>query len=80
MAADHVCSATVLTLWTAGSRRPATGAGSGWAWGFDLGEAADLAGDGEEVVGGVERLGCGVEFVEHGAEDQCGLAHVFGRR
>jgi hypothetical protein len=72
-----VCSAAVLALWTAGSRGPGTGAGSGWAWGIDLGEAADLAGDGEEVVSGVERLGCGVEFVEHGA-DECGLAHVLG--
>jgi hypothetical protein len=67
----------VSAPWTARSWCPATGFGSGWSWGFDLGEAADLAGDVEEVVRGVERFCCGVEFVEHGA-DECGLAHILG--
>jgi hypothetical protein len=60
---------------TARPRAPATGFGSGRACGIDLGEAADLAGEGEEVMGGVERLVCGVELVEHRA-DECGLADV----
>jgi len=61
----------------AGPRGPATGFGSGRARGLDLGEAADLAGEGEEVMGGVQRLVCGVELVEHRA-DECGLADVLG--
>ena len=34
----------------------------------DFGEAADFAGDGEQVVGGVERLLGGVQLVEHRAD------------
>jgi hypothetical protein len=41
----------------------------------DVREAPDLAGDREQVVGGVERLFGGVELVEHGA-DQGRLADV----
>jgi hypothetical protein len=62
---------------TARPRGPATGFGSGRACSLDLGEAADLAGEGEEVMGGVERLICGVELVENRA-DECGLADVLG--
>jgi hypothetical protein len=39
-----------------------------WPGGIDFGEAADFAGDGEQVVGGVDGLLGGVQFVEHGAD------------
>ena len=45
----------------------------------DFGEAADLAGDGEQVVGGVDGLLGGVELVEHGT-DQGRLADLPARR
>ena len=57
MGVSCVRSAAVLgPSRTARPRGPATGFGSGRAWGLDLGEPADLAGEGEEVMGGVERL------------------------
>ena len=42
-----------------------------------FGEAADLAGDAEEVVVGVQRVVCGVELVEYGADERR-LADVLG--
>jgi hypothetical protein len=70
------CSAAVLApSRTATPRRPASGFGSGRACGVDLGETADFAGDAEEVMPGVERLGRGVELVEHRADER-GLADV----
>jgi Transposase, Mutator family len=65
-----------LAVLTGGRRRGASAGVHPWRTRrVDLGEAADLAGDGEQVVGGVDRLLGGVQFVEHRA-DQRRLADV----